>query len=111
MTPISYQVVGEEDYALRISIDSEGGYTVENGTYTSQAPRKGQLSPEQQRKLLDALRQLGIPVEHPMPEGATAFEAELKVGMPGDEVRYAFWEGALENDKPLNALVRVLESV
>ena len=44
-----------------------------------------------------------------MPEGATAFEARLTVGAPGEEANYAFWEGALEEDVELNALIRMLE--
>lgn len=109
MTPISYQVVGEEDYALKISIDSAGDFVVESGTYTSQAPRKGRLSDEQQQQLLEAVEKLGIPRAHPMPEGATAFEAELEIGAAGQTAKYVFWEGALETDEPLNTLVRLLE--
>jgi hypothetical protein len=109
MTPIIYQVVGEEDYALKIAIDGDGGYVVESGTYTSQAPRKGQLDPRQQAELLDAVQTLGIPRRHPLPAGANAFEVELTVGGPGHEAHYRFWEGALEDDAPLNALVRMLE--
>lgn len=109
MVPISYQVVGEEDYALKISIGSDGGYVVDSGTYTSQPPRKGQLDAGQEEQLIDAIRQLGIPREHPMPEGGNAFEAQLVVGEPGAEATYVFWEGALEEDPELNALIRLLE--
>jgi hypothetical protein len=65
----------------------------------------------QQNQLLAAVRALGIPREHPMPEGATAFEARLTIGEPGAEAVYAFWEGALAEDAELNALVRQLESL
>jgi hypothetical protein len=109
MTPITYQVVGEEDYALKIRIDHDGQYVVDSGTYTTQPPRKGRLDDAQQQQLLDALRTLGIPRSHPVPEGGHAFEAQLTVGEPGHEANYFFWEGALEEDPPLNSLVRLIE--
>ena len=56
-----------------------------------------------------AIEALGLPREHPLPEGATAFEAQLTVGAPGHEANYVFWEGALEQDQPLNTLIRQLE--
>lgn len=111
MVPISYEVVGEEDYALKIHIDGDGHYAVESGTYTTQAPRNGQLSDEQQQEILAAVEQLGIPRAHAMPEGATAFQAHLRVGQSGAEADYAFWEGALEEDAELNSVVRLLEKL
>ena len=109
MVPITYQVVGEEDYAYRIAVDERGDYVVESESYTSQEPRKGSLSEEQAEALVAAIEALGLPREHPLPEGATAFEAQLTVGGPGHEANYVFWEGALEQDAPLNALIRQLE--
>lgn len=109
MVPIEYQVVGEEDYALRISVQSSGEYVVESGTYTSQPPRKGRLTDEQEQQLIAAIKQLGIPREHAMPEGANAFEARLTVGDEGERANYVFWEGALEEDRDLNGLIRLLE--
>lgn len=109
MVPIDYQVVGEEDYALRIQVGGDGRYSVESGSYSTQPPRVGQLGPEQQQQLLAAVEDLGIPREHAMPEGATAFEARLIVGEPGAQAEYVFWEGALEQDTKLNALIRQLE--
>ena len=111
MIPITYEVVGEEDYALKIVVDTNGDYHVDSGTYTTQAPRKGALDPLQQQRLVDAIGTLGIPRAHPMPPGSTAFEAHLTVGEPGHEAHYAFWEGALETDRPLNDLVRLLERI
>lgn len=109
MVPITYQVVGEEDYAYRIAIDGNGDFVVESESYTSQEPRKGSLNQEQSEALVAAIEALGLPREHPMPEGATAFEAQLTVGAPGHEANYVFWEGALEQDQPLNTLIRQLE--
>ena len=83
MVPITYEVVGEEDYALKISVAGNGEFVVESGTYTSHEPRKGKLTEVQESQLLDAIKALGLPREHPMPEGATAFEARLTVGAPG----------------------------
>jgi hypothetical protein len=112
MTPITYQVVGEEDYALKIHIERDGAYVVDSGTYTTQPPRKGQLDEAQQQALVAALEDLGTPRSHPVPdEGGHAFEAHLTVGEPGQESDYAFWEGALEEDAPLNRLVRLIEQV
>ena len=109
MVPIQYEVVGEEDYALKISIRNTGDFVVESGTYTSEEPRKGKLSEEQERVILGAIKALGMPREHPMPEGATAFEAQLTVGAPGEQANYVFWEGALAEDRELNTLIRLLE--
>ena len=111
MVPISYEVVGEEDYALKIHIDDQGHFEVESGTYTTQAPRGGQLSDEQQQQILAAVEVLGIPRAHAMPAGATAFQAHLRVGKPGAEADYAFWEGALEEDAELSSVVRLLEKL
>ena len=110
MQPIKYKVVGEEDYAFLISIKSLGYYTVSSGTYTSEPPRSGKLSNSQQNALVAAIHELGIPVEHPMPEGAAdAFKAKLTIGEGGDAVQYPFWEGAIEEDSRLQTLVRLLE--
>lgn len=109
MIPIQYQVVGEEDYALRIQIRDTGQFIVDSGTYTTQKPRSGKLSVAQERDLMAALEALGIPREHPLPQGATAFEARLTVGAEGEAATYTFWEGALEEDAELNRVVRLLE--
>jgi hypothetical protein len=110
MQAIKYQVVGEEDYAFVIKIHSNGEYSVSSGTYTSDPPRSGQLSADQEQVLLEAVHELGIPEEHPMPEGAAdAFKAELVIGEGSDAVTYPFWEGALEEDSKLLKLVRLLE--
>lgn len=110
MQPIKYQVVGEEDYAFVITINSEGEYTISSGTYTSEPPRSGKISREQEQALVNAIHQLGIPDQHPMPEGAAdAFEAKLVIGEGNDAVAYPFWEGALEEDSKLLKLVRLLE--
>ncbi len=110
MQPIKYQVVGEEDYAFVISINSSGEYAISSGTYTSDPPRSGKLTREQEQALENAIHTLGIPDELPMPEGAAdAFEAKLIIGEGGDAVIYPFWEGALEEDSKLLSLVRLLE--
>ena len=110
MQPIKYQVVGEEDYAFVISINRDGEYSISSGTYTSEPPRSGKLTPEQEDSLVSAIHDLGIPDEHPMPEGAAdAFEARLIIGEGSDAVVYPFWEGALEEDSGLRKLIRLLE--
>ena len=109
MHSIKYQVVGEEDYAFEVKISSTGEYEVNSGTYTSQPPRKGTLTEEQEADLLAAIKALGIPKEHPVPQGGEAFEAHLTIGEEGEAVTYPFWEGALEEDAKLKDLVRLLE--
>lgn len=110
MQPIKYQVVGEEDYAFVITIDSNSEYTVSSGTYTSEPPRSGKLTSDQKATLLTAIHALGIPDKHPIPEGAAdAFKAQLVIGEGSDAVIYPFWEGALEEDSKLQNLVRLLE--
>ena len=109
MVPIKFQVVGEEDYAFDVGISSTGEYVVNSGTYTSQPPRSGTLTKEQEDELLAAIKSLGIPGEHPMPKGVEAFEARLIVGEGDEAVAYPFFEGALEEDARLKDLVRLLE--
>lgn len=110
MQSIKYQVVGEEDYAFVIEIKPSGDYEVSGGTYTSDPPRHGELTAEQEQTLIEAIQQLGIPDEHPMPDGAAdAFKAQLIIGEGDDALIYPFWEGALEEDSKLLKLVRLLE--
>ena len=111
MIPVKYQVVGEEDYEFLVEIDGSGDFTVHSGTYTSQHPRSGRLSSAQENELLEAIRDMGTPPEHPMPQGASAFKATLDIGSGSDALSYAFWEGALEEDEKLNRLVRLLEMI
>jgi len=110
MLPIKYQVVGEEDYAFLISINQQGEFSVSSGTYTSDRPRNGKLTAEQETQIIDAVHNLGIPEEHAMPEGAAdAFKARLTIGTENDVTVYPFWEGALEEDSKLLKLIRLLE--
>jgi hypothetical protein len=111
MHSINYRVVGEEDYALEVKISSTGEYEVNSGTYTTEPPRKGTLTREQEVDLLAAIKTLGIPAEHPVPRGGAAFEAHLTIGDGDEAVSYSFWEGALEEDQKLNDLVRLLEKI
>ena len=76
MVPIEYRVVGEEDYALTIRIDSHGEFMVESGTYTSEPPRKGQLGEAQQKDLIEAIRQ-----DKPYNEVKRGAEASLVTSM------------------------------
>ena len=111
MHSINYQVVGEEDYAFEVKISKSGDYEINSGTYTTLPPRKGKLTEEQEINLLAAIKALGIPNEHPVPEGGNAFEAHLTIGEEDEAVTYTFWEGALEEDFRLNNLVRLLEKL
>ncbi len=109
MVPVRFQVVGEEDYAFDVAIRDTGEYRVSGGTYTSQPPRSGRLSEEQEAELLAAIEALDTPAEHPMPEQADAFEVSLTIGSQAEAKTYRFWEGALEQDTKLKRLVRLLE--
>ena len=111
MHSIKYQVVGEEDYAFEVEISRTGEYVVNSGTYTTEPPREGKLTEEQGLDLLTAIKALGIPNEHPIPQGGNAFEAHLTIGEEDEAVTYSFWEGALEEDPKLNNLVRFLEKL
>ena len=109
MIPLKFQVVGEEDYAFAVEVQSTGEYVVSSGTYTTEPPRRGRLTEAQEHELLSAIKALGIPKEHPVPKGGNAFEARLRIGEEGEAVIYPFWEGALEEDANLENLVRLLE--
>ena len=112
MHPIQYQVVGEEDYAFMITVDSNGQFHISGGTYTSEPPRSGQLTQAQQTALTDAIVDLGIPQVHASPTGAAdAFNATLVVGAGEHAVTYPFWEGALEEDPKLRKLIHLLETL
>lgn len=109
MVPIKYQVVGEEEYAFRLEINDLGEFVIDTGTYTTQKRRSGSLTAQQRSDLVAAIKNLGIPGEHPMPAGAEAFQSKLEIGEEGDTLVYPFWEGALEEDPKLRALIRMLE--
>jgi len=111
MIPVIYQVVGEEDFGFRVSIDNAGDYLIAGGTYTSQPPRKGRLTGQQQQDLTGAIEALGPPRDHPLPEGSSAFMASLTLGEEGSAATYSFWEGAIAEDPPLERLVRLLELI
>jgi hypothetical protein len=106
---IQYRVVGQDDYMLNIDVTESGTFTIDYGDYTSHKPTKGKLDQAHAEQLADAVAKLGEPREHPAPAGATGFVAELTVG-DGPPVRhYRFWEGALDEEPDLKALVRLLE--
>ncbi|MBT2972201.1 MAG: hypothetical protein B6D72_00700 [gamma proteobacterium symbiont of Ctena orbiculata] len=111
MIPINYQVTGEEEYSFHIEIDNNGNYTVHTGTYTTQKPRTGKLTGEQEAELQTAIESLGDMSEQPKPGTGQAFQAKLVVGEGEKQVVYTFWEGALEEDERLSALVRRLEVI
>lgn len=113
LLPLSYRVVGEDDYMLEIQVAADGDFQVNSGDYTSHEPRRGTLSPTQRASLTALLDQLGEPRVHPAPQGAQGFMATLTLGEPlggSSQVQtYRFWEGALVEDPSLEAVVRALE--
>lgn len=107
--PLSYRVVGEDDYMLEIEVAANGDFQINSGDYTSHEPRRGTLSASQRANLLTLLGQLGAATEHPGPAGASGFMATLTLS-EGDQAQvYRFWEGALTEDASLEAVVRALE--
>jgi len=109
--PLSYRVVGQDDYMLEIAVDITGAYRVNDGDYTSHEPRSGTLTPPQMVHLLTLAERLGPARECAGPEGATGFMAQLTVG-EGETARcFRFWEGDLDQEPDLAALVRALEVI
>jgi signal transduction histidine kinase len=109
--PLSYRVVGDDDYMLEINIDPAGAFVVNSGEHTSHEPRAGTLTSEQRERLLKVLGGLGNAREHPAPEGAPGFMAELTLGEGGAARTFRFWEGALDQEPDLKVVVRELELI
>jgi hypothetical protein len=108
---VRYRVVGEDDYMCEIRVRPDGRYRMEVGTYTSHPPREGVLTDIQAAELNHALDDLGAPHDHPAPEDAAGFVAELTVGEGRDAAVYRFWEGALADEPELKSVVRFLETL
>ena len=106
---INYRVVGQDDYMLIIDVDPDGHFNIDFGDYTSRKPARGTIDASQRERLIAALDAIGDSREHPAPEGTTGFMAELTVGDGPASRHYRFWEGALEEETDLKALVRELE--
>ena len=109
--PLSFRVVGEDDYMLEISVDTAGAFRVNSGDHTSHEPRAGVLTPAQMSELMDLLTDLGEPRDLPAPPGANGFMATLALGDPSHARSWRFWEGALEEDGDLARVVRALEVI
>lgn len=107
--PLSYRVVGEDDYMLEIEVATDGRFRINSGDHTSHEPRRGILTAGQHSDLLGLLARLGGPREHPAPAEASGFMATLTLGGIGQGHIIRFWEGALAEDPDLEALVRALE--
>jgi hypothetical protein len=112
MTPLQYHVVGEEDYAFDITVDTRGRYHISGGTYTSDRPRSGQLTRDQEQALEYAIDALDFPEEHQVPgDAADAFRAQLTLGEGISAKVYPFWQGALQEASKLQKLIRLLEMI
>jgi len=108
---IQFRVVGQDDYMLVIEVAADGGYRIDSGDYTSHAPRTGRLSPPQRERLAGLVAALGDSHDHPPPDGVEGFVAELIVGDGPSARRFRVWEGVLEAEPGLAALVRALEVI
>ncbi|MGD8207555.1 MAG: hypothetical protein PVH47_05720 [Thiohalocapsa sp.] len=108
---IHYRVVGQDDYMLIIDVSPDGSFSIDSGDYVSHRPVRGSVDDAHRKRLEAALRGLAAPREHAAPEGATGFMAELTVGDGAAARHYRFWEGAMDEEPDLKALVRALESL
>lgn len=111
MPAVHYRVVGQDDYMLEIIIEFDGAYRIDSGDHTSHKPRGGRLDAEQIRMLTALSERLGPSRDHPGPEGATGFVAELMVGEAENARHYRVWEGALPEEPDLMAFIRALEVI
>ncbi len=113
--PLSYRVVGQDDYMLEIAVGTDGGYCVNCGDHTSHEPRSGTLDKTRRAKLEAvmgrAVECLGQSWTSPAPEGAEGFNAELALGEGAARRVFRFWEGALGEQPELEAAVRELEVI
>jgi hypothetical protein len=108
---IHYRLVGQDDYMLVIDVAADGSYCLDSGDYTSRKPVHGMLDDEHRARIETCLAALQQPRVHAAPEGADGFMAELTIG-DGPTVRhYRVWEGALEHEPDLKALIRELEVI
>ncbi|WP_296806050.1 hypothetical protein [Thiocapsa sp.] len=108
---VYYRVVGQDDYALEITLEPTGAYRVDCGDHTSHKPRQGVLDERRTREIAALIDALGDQREHPAPEGATGFIAELTIGTPPDTRLYRVWEGELAEEPDVMALIRALEVI
>ncbi|ESQ15131.1 MAG: hypothetical protein N838_09600 [Thiohalocapsa sp. PB-PSB1] len=108
-TRIRYRVVGQDDYMLNIDVEPDGHFAIDYGDYTSHKPAQGIIDKTHGERLTAALQALGDSAEYPAPDGATGFMAELTVGEGQTMRHFRFWEGALQQQPELQAVVRALE--
>jgi len=108
---IHYRVVGQDDYMLIIDIAANGSYCIDCGDYTSRKPVRGTLDTDHRARIEECLAALDEPRQHVAPDGADGFMAELVIGDGPDVRHYRFWEGALDGEPDLKALVRELEVI
>jgi hypothetical protein len=108
---VHYRVVGQDDYMLEITLEPSGTYRIDCGDHTSHKPRQGMLDDAQIRTLTRLIDALGTPREHPAPDGASGFMAELVVGDPPAIRAYRVWEGEMEEEPDVMALIRAMEII
>lgn len=106
-----YRVVGQDDYMLDITVEPTGAYRVDCGDHTSHKPRRGRLDGSQLTELGRLIDALGAPREHPAPAGAAGFMAELSLGDPPGMRVYRVWEGAMDQEPDVLAVIRALEVI
>lgn len=89
---------------------SSNGLIIEPGPFSLE-PRHGTLDGRRREHLLALLGALGSPRDHPAPDGAVGFMAELTLGESAKAQVFRFWEGAMEDEPTLEAVVSELEMI
>ena len=99
---IQYRAIGQYDAAFEATVEADGAFAIEGGSYVTRGVRRGRLSRGDRRELQALLAAVRAPADHAVPDLAEGFSAELWLG--DDRVR---WWG-LPPTEPLAALVRFL---
>lgn len=78
--------LGQYDYALAVTVEADGGGTVERGSYVSHSPQRVRLDAETLDRLGTLLAQIA-PATYDGPPEAEGFRAELRT----PEVTATWW--------------------
>ena len=99
---VHYRAIGQYDAAFEATVEADGAFAVEGGSYVTRGVRTGRLSARDRRRLAELAAAVRAPADHAVPDLADGFTSELWIGTA--RVR---WWGRPPTD-PLAALVRFL---
>jgi hypothetical protein len=71
---------GEYDADFEATVDANGLWRTEGGSYVTRGVREGRLAPEAHARLLTLAEAVDWDAEHAVPEGAGGFTSTLAVG-------------------------------